>query len=349
MRGRKYEVGVLYGEGIGYEIIEQAKKVLNAISTRFNIDFEYVIGPQTKTPVKNKRGLVNQLYSFYDCSIKNKIPVLSGALSGGLVYSIRKRFDLFCKLVPIQSIPGYRSEVYKEVLDILLIRQNNTGEYFGKHGFLKSKNNTLIAFQNIRYYEKDIDKMASVAFEYALRRRQKVTLLLKEDGLPEISSLWRETFKNNHRNYKSIELGFLNVDTGAGELISNPSDFDIVVTLNSYGDIICDVLVSFIYGSRGMGCSGNFDEQGFASYQTVHGGAIDLVGKNKANPIGQILSAAMMLQYSFGLDKEAQTIKNAIETILNDGYRTEDIFESGCKVVSTQKMGSLITEAILKY
>ena len=203
--------------------------------------------------------------------------------------------------------------------------------FFGKHGYSKSKNNNRIAFQNIKYSEEDIEKIAAVAFRCASRRRQKITLLLKEDGFPAISGLWREIFQNNHLKFSGIELEILNVDLGVCELISNPSNFDVLVTLNYDGDIICDALTAYIYGSRNMGCSGNFNNHGFASYQTVHGGGRDLVGKKKANPIGQILSAAMMLEHSFGLNTEANVIRKGIEIVLNDGYRTEDIFNNVLK------------------
>ena len=345
---REYKIGILYGEGIGYDIIEQTKTILSAISNKFDAVFDYAVGPTIKTPIKSKRGIVNPVYSFHEFAMKNKMPVISGALSGGLVYSIRKRFGLYYKLVPLKSLAGHRTEVYKKATDILLIRQNDAGVYFGRHGFLKTKDNTRIAFQNIRYHEDDINKIASVAFRYATKRRRKVTLLLKEDGLPEISSLWREVFEDRQREFRKIDFEILNVDTAAGELLSRPSNFDVVVTLNYDGDIICDSLVSFIFGSRSMGCSGNFNMDGFAVYQTVHGGAKDLVGKNKANPIGQILSSAMMLDFSFGLREESKAIRKGIEIVLNDGYRTQDIFQSGCKRVSTQEMGNLIAEAILE-
>jgi 3-isopropylmalate dehydrogenase len=343
---RQFDIGIVHGEGIGYEIIEQTRRVLTAISKKSGIHFEYHVGPRISTPVKTKRGIVNTIYRFYDYALKNGIPVISGALSGGLVYSIRKRFDLYYKLVPVQSISGFRTAVYKGDIDILLIRQNSVGEYFGKHGFLKRKDKKRIAYQNIRYSEEDIDKLASVAFEYATRKRRKVTLLLKEDGLPHISRLWREVFENRREENSGIELEILNVDAGAGQLISKPSDFDVVVTLNHDGDIICDALISFVHGSRGMGCSANFSDNGLAVYQTVHGGAMDLVGRNIANPIGQIFSAAMMLECSFGLRSEAETIKKAIGTVLSDGHRTEDIFQNGCKLATTQEMCSLIAEAI---
>jgi 3-isopropylmalate dehydrogenase len=343
---RQFDIGIMHGEGIGYEIIEQTKRVLSAISKKFNIDFEYHIGPTVRTPVKTKRGIVNAIYRFYDYALENKIPVISGALSGGLVYSIRKRFDLYYKLVPIQSIPGFRTAVHKGDIDILLIRQNSVGEYFGKHGFLKHNDRKRIAYQNIRYSEEDIDKLAGVAFEYATKKRRKVTLLLKEDGLPHISRLWREVFENRCEKNSGIELEVLNVDAGAGQLISKPSDFDVVVTLNHDGDIICDVLISFVHGSRGMGCSANFSDDGLAVYQTVHGGAMDLAGRNTANPMGQIFSAAMMLECSFGLEREARTIKKAIGTVLSEGYRTVDIFQNGCKLATTQEMCTLIAEAI---
>ena len=144
-----------------------------------------------------------------------------------------------------------------------------------------------------------------------------------------------------------MALDILNVERGAGELISNPRDFDVVVTLNHDGDIIFDTMVSFFYGSRGMGCSGNFNNDGFATYQTIHGSAMDLVGKNKANPIGQILSSAMMLEYSFHLFKEAESIKKSVGTVLNAGYRTEDIFREGFKLTSTRDMCSYIVESVL--
>jgi len=138
----------------------------------------------------------------------------------------------------------------------------------------------------------------------------------------------------------------LNVDRGMGELIAHPSSFDTVVTLNYVGDVICDALVAFVYGSRGMGFSGNFNNNGFASYQTVHGAALDLTNQNTANPIGQILSAAMLLEYSLGADQEAAAIKKAIKSVLDQRYRTFDIHENGCTQVSTREMGTLIAQAV---
>ena len=349
MHKKEYEIGILYGEGIGFEVLTETKKILNIIAEKFNLKFKFLEGPHVKYkyPLKNKRGVVGPIYSFYNYAINNNIPILSGPLSGGLVYNIRKRFDLFFKLVPLQSIPGVRSNIFKHPVDILLIRQNNTGEYFGKHGLIKDKNGLRIAYQNIKYFENDISRIADATFKFTSNIKRKITVLLKEDGLPDISKLWREIFENKQQKYPNVILEFINVDTGVGNIIANPSNFDIVVTLNYDGDIITDALVSYILGSRGMGCSGNFNDNNFGSYQTIHGGAIDIAGKNKANPIGQILSAAMMLEYSFGLKRESNVIKKGIEIVLSRGYRTVD-FRSSKKLVSTEKMGSLIAETITK-
>jgi 3-isopropylmalate dehydrogenase len=341
---RELNIGILYGEGIGYEIINHTKQILSCIGKRFFIEFNYIDGPTTDAPLGNKREIQEQLYEFYSHAIENGIPIISGALSGGLVYDIRKKFDLYYKLIPLQAIPGYRTEVIRHDVDILLIRHNNAGEYLGDHGCYR-RSDTRIAYQEITYSDSDIDKIAAISFKHAATRKGKITLLIKDDGFPEISDLWREIFQHHHKKTNDIELQIMNVDRGAGELISNPAQFDVVVTLNHDGDIVCDALVAFIYGSRGMGYSGNFNDSGFASYQTVHGAAVDLVGKDKANPIGQILSAAMMLEYSFGLQEAAKSIRQAIATILQNDNITADLPKAG-KVLSTSEMCALISANI---
>jgi 3-isopropylmalate dehydrogenase len=339
-------IGILYGEGLGYELIEQSIRVLASVSQKCNIPFAFSFGPRVKKPAKTKRGIVNPLYAFYEKAIQDSIPILSGPLSGGLVYSIRKRFDLFYKLVPIRSIPGYRTEVITEPVDILLLRQNNAGEYFGRHGSLQGKDNKRIAFQHVRYTEDDVEKLASVAFQWARERRKKLTLFLKEDGLPAISRLWIDVFQEKRKEWEEVELEVLNVDRGAADLISSPSRFDVVATLNHDGDLLADMMISFLHGSRAMGCSGNFGQNGLAVYQTVHGSASDLVGKNTANPIGQILATAMMLEHSFGLLEEAELIRAGVEKALRNQYRTEDIFQGGCRHASTDAMVNAVVEAI---
>jgi len=341
------KIGTIIGEGIGEELFKAVNIITDAVSKKEKIEFKFEQGPDIKFPIKSKRGVVNNLYKFYEDCIKMNIPILSGPLSGGLVYSLRKRFDLFIKIVPILSLLPNNDRLLKKDIDILLLRQNNSGDFFGRNKIITNASGIRVAVQNIRYSELEIKRLAESSLKLAQQRKSEVSVFLKRDGFKAIGRLWEDVFQNIKDQYfEHVKLNFCNPDMGICEVIRSPENFDIIVTTNEVGDIATDVLITIFNKSRGMGCSGNFNEKGFGSYQTVHGGAVDIAGKNIANPIGHISALAMLLEYSYGLTQIYNDIHRAIKSVLSKGYRTFDIGDSNSKIVDTLSMASFIANEI---
>ena len=213
--------------------------------------------------------------------------------------------------------------------------------FFGERG--RNENNTA-AFDTLRYSEKEIERVLRVGFAAALKRRKKVTVVDKANIL-ETSRFWREVTARVAKDYPEVEVNFLYVDNCSMQLIRNPHQFDVIITENMFGDILSDE-ASMLTGSIGMLASASLGESKLGMYAPIHGSAPDIAGQDLANPIATVLSAAMMLRYSFDLEEEAQAIESAVTKVLDEGYRTGDIYSEGCKKVGTKEMGRLIAERI---
>lgn len=274
--------------------------------------------------------------------------VLSGPVGGRHVYDLRRQFDLFCKLVPVRPWPqlARSAQIAADELarvDMLIVRDNAGGVYQGRWE-TRGTPAGQVAEHAFSYSEKQVFRLAEVAARAAMHRRGRLHIVVKDAGLPSISALWREVGEAVSDQY-GLEARFMNVDLAAYELIHKPSVFDVVLTPNLFGDILVDVTGALL-GSRGVTFSGNFDAAGNGVYQTNHGCALDLTGADVANPAGQMLSLAMLLRESFGLDEAAALIERALAGTWALGWRTADVAEAGCRVVGTKAMAEQVARQV---
>jgi 3-isopropylmalate dehydrogenase len=353
----EYNISVIEGDGIGLEITKQAVKVLGAIGEIYNhkFNFEYLLAGGASI---DEYGI--PLTEEVLNKAKNSDSVLLGAvggpkweyLEGGLrperaLLGLREGLGLYANLRPVvmyealrEASPIKDSFLGEKLLDILIVRELTGGIYFGERG---RSEDGLTAYDTESYSVNEIERVVKTAFDCALIRNKKVTLVDKSNVL-ESSRLWREVFDRIHEDYKEVQVEYMYVDNAAMQLIKNPSQFDVIVTSNMFGDILSDE-ASQITGSIGMLASASLGKTKCGMYEPIHGSAPDIAGENKANPIATILSAAMMLRYSFDLEKEAKAIESVINEIIKE-YRTPDIFVNGTTKVDTDKMGDLIVNGL---
>ncbi len=349
------KIAVLAGDGVGREIVPEAVKVLKAIGEKYHHSFEFVsavIGGQAIDTVGVPLPQ-NTLAHTKQCDA-----VLLGAVGGpkweGLEYSlrperallgIREALGLYANLRPAKVYAKLvdASTLKREVIegiDILVIRELTGGIYFGKpKGIEKLPNGEERGINTEVYTTEEIRRIARVAFEAARKRRNKMTSVDKANVL-ESSELWRKVVIDVHKSYPDVELGHMYVDNAAMQLVRNPRQFDVVLCNNIFGDILSDE-AAMLTGSIGMLPSASIGAK-VGLFEPIHGSAPDIAGKNIANPIATIASAAMMLSYAFQLDKEAEAIEQAIVKTLDLGYRTKDIQSPGARIVGATEMGDAI-------
>ena len=353
-----YKISVIKGDGIGPEIVEQALRVLDAVSEKYDFSCTYqecLMGGCAY----DSCGKPLPKETIQICKASDA--VLLGAVGGpkweslpgdlrpeaGLL-GIRKALGLFANLRPVRifkpliGASPLKESVLSNGLDILVVRELTGGIYFGKRG-RQNTNGESIAYDTEIYTTSEIERIARTAFATAQKRGKKITSVDKSNVL-ESSRLWRETIIKVSEDYPDIELKHMYVDNCAMQLVQNPSQFDVILTSNIFGDILSDE-ASMISGSIGMLPSASLKNDNFGLYEPVHGSAPDIAGKGIANPLATILSVAMMLRYSFDRLQEADDIINAVEKVL-ESYRTEDIFEEGLTKVSTSEMASLVIKEI---
>ena len=353
-RLKTHTIGIIEGEGIGHDVINAAVLILSSIekATGVCFNFEYFRADIQKTAFNKYNRLLKGFIEFGEKIFSMDGAILSGPLSGRFVYDLRKQFDLFCKLVPIRSFPEINksNRIKKKYLnnsDILIVRENISGVYFGKS---KSIADTQNESRKIEYTfscdEKNIIRIIKVATKLARKRQGKLTVVVKDGGIIALSNLWREA-ANKIDGIADINVTFANVDFISYDIIQNSQGYDVIVAPNVFGDILADI-GGIIFGSRGLTYSGNFASNGSAIYQTSHGACIDLVGQNKANPVGQIFSLAMLLRESFDMKIESDLIEKAVRQVWKDGWRTADLAAENCRIVGTRQMVELIAEAVMK-
>ncbi|MDN5277636.1 MAG: 3-isopropylmalate dehydrogenase [Clostridiales bacterium] len=351
------KIAVIPGDGIGPEVVKQAIVVLEAVAQKFGHRFEFqevLMGGAALDAV----GVPLPDETLEVC-LKSDA-VLLGAVGGpkwddmpghlrpeaGLL-GIRKGLNLFANLRPAKVFPQLKSastlkeEVLGEGLDILVVRELTGDVYFGDKGRAEIPGGQK-AWDTAVYSTHEVERVAHVAFKIARGRRRKVTSVDKANVL-ESSRLWREVVSRVGQQYPDVELSHMYVDNAAMQLIRNPGQFDVILTTNMFGDILSDE-AAMLTGSLGMLPSASLGEGKLGLYEPVHGSAPDIAGQDKANPIATILSAAMMLRYSFGLEQEAQAVEDAVSRVLEQGYRTADIATPGTIVVGTREMGHLIAQ-----
>ncbi|MCH5300035.1 MAG: 3-isopropylmalate dehydrogenase [Ruminococcus sp.] len=353
-----YKIVLLKGDGIGPEIVNQAVKVLDKTAEKFGFTVEYdeaLLGgcaiDATGVPLPDE--------TVEKC--KKADSVLLGAVGGpkwdtqpgnnrpeaGLL-GIRGALGLFANLrpavifEPLKGASPIKDEIIGGALDIMIVRELTGGIYFGEKG-RKEVNGNPAAYDTEMYSVPEIERIARVAFDLAMKRNKKLTSVDKANVL-ESSRLWRETVIRISKEYPEVELNHLYVDNCAMQLVINPGQFDVIVTSNIFGDILSDE-ASMISGSIGMLASASLSEGKSGLYEPIHGSAPDIAGLGVANPLATILSVAMMLRYSLDQPKAADAIENAVSTVLKE-YRTPDIYAEGTKKVSTDEMGDLVCNAI---
>ena len=356
-------LAVIKGDGIGPEIVTEAMKVLDAVGAKYGHTFNYeqlLMGgcsidaygePLTQETIdiaKSKDAvLMGSIGGNTQTSPWYKLPPEKRPEAGLL--GIRKALSLFANLRPAYLYPELKEacplkeSVADKGFDMMMMRELTGGLYFGER-YTKEIDGELTAVDTLLYKESEIRRIAIKAFDIARKRRSKVTLIDKANVL-DSSRLWRKITNEVAEQYSDVEYDVMLVDNAAMQLVKDPAQFDVVLTENMFGDILSDE-ASMITGSIGMLPSASLNETKFGLYEPSGGSAPDIAGKNIANPIATILSAAMMLRYTFDLDEEADAVENAVKKVLAEGYRTIDIAKEGEPQVKCDEMGTLIAERV---
>ena len=359
----EYKIALIPGDGIGPEIVAEAKKVLDRVCEKYSHKFSYtevLLGgasidahgvPLTEEAIAQAKAsdavLMGSIGGDAKTSPWYKLEPSKRPEAGLL--AIRKALNLFANLCPaylyneLRDACPLRDEIIGDGFDMIIVRELTGGLYFGARKTTE-ENGVRTAVDTLSYNENEIRRIAIKAFEIARKRRNKVTSVDKANVL-DSSRLWRSVVEDVAKDYPDVTLEHMLVDNCAMQLVRDPKQFDVILTENMFGDILSDE-ASMVTGSIGMLSSASLNETKLGLYEPSHGSAPDIAGQNKANPIATILSAAMMLRYSLDLDKEADAVETAVQKVLTEGYRTGDIMSDGCKLVGTREMGDLIADAI---
>lgn len=359
----EYRLGLIYGDGIGPEIVREAKKILDKVCEKYHHTFHYeelllggasidVCGvPLTEETIERAKAadavLMGSIGGDAATSPWYKLEPSKRPEAGLL--GIRKALNLFANLRPaylyqeLRAACPLRSDIIGDGFDMMIMRELTGGLYFGERKTVE-ENGIRRAIDTLTYDENEIRRIARRGFDIARKRRKKVTSVDKANVL-DSSRLWRSVVEDVAAEYPDVTLEHMLVDNCAMQLVMNPGQFDVILTENMFGDILSDE-ASMVTGSIGMLSSASLNETKFGLYEPSHGSAPDIAGQDKANPIATILSAAMMLRYSLDLDEEAKAVEDAVKKVLSEGYRTGDIMSEGCTLVRTRQMGDLICSRI---
>ncbi len=353
----KATISVIPGDGIGPEVTSQAVKVLSKIGRKFGHDFVFTEALMGGIAIdKTGNPLPDESLRIFEQSDA----ILLGAVGGpkwsdpsahvrpeqGLL-KLRKHFGLFANLRPVKAFPALaqhtplRAEVLEGV-DMLFVRELTGGIYFGKREEQEDGGDS--AYDTEVYSVPEVERVAHVAFRAAQARRKKITSIDKANILAS-SRLWRRTVTHIHEDYSDVELDHILVDAASMYLMTRPASFDVLVASNMFGDILTDE-ASILAGSLGMSPSASLGDGKFGLYEPIHGSAPDIAGQGKANPTGTILSTAMLLRYSLGLEAEAKAVETAIDSVLASGARTADIAPRGGGFISTSEFADAILSQI---
>ena len=349
------KICVLPGDGIGPEITAEAVRVLNSLDLKFEME-EGLLGGGAVDATGNPYPEATQKLA------READAVLLGAVGGpqwdslprekrperGLL-GIRKDLNLFANLRPAILYPelANASTLKPEVvagLDILIVRELTGDIYFGQPRGVREENGERVGFNTMVYSESEIRRIGHVAFQAAQKRNKKLCSVDKMNVL-ECTQLWRDVMIEISKEYPDVELSHMLVDNAAMQLVKAPKQFDVMVTGNMFGDILSDE-ASMLTGSIGMLPSASLDDKNKGLYEPSHGSAPDIAGQGVANPLATILSAAMMLRYTFGLEEQALRVENAVKKVLAQGFRTGDIYERGTNKVGTKEMGDAVLAAL---
>ncbi len=359
----KLDIAVIPGDGIGPEIVREARKVLDTVAERYGHEWAYTELLMGGASIDvHGVPLTDETIE----TAKSKAAVLMGSIGGDAATSpwyqlppekrpeagllkLRKSLGLFANLRPavlyneLKRACPLRDEIIGDGFDMMIMRELTGGLYFGERR-TEEVDGILTAVDTLTYNVEEIRRIARIDFDITGKRRKKVCSVDKANVL-DSSRLWRKVVEEVAKDYPGIELSHMLVDNCAMQLVKDPGQFDVILTENMFGDILSDE-ASMVTGSIGMLASASLNDTKFGLYEPSHGSAPDIAGQNLANPIATILSAAMMLRFTFDLDKEADAIEAAVQQVLTEGYRTGDIMSEGCTKVGTVEMGDLIAQHI---
>ena len=357
-----FKIATIPGDGIGPEVISETLKVLKKIGELFGHSFTFTEvlaggiaidktgGPLPDETIKVCKASDAVLLGAVGGATGCKWDALPGHLRPErALLGLRGELGLYANLRPavlheaLKDACPLRPDIAAAGIDIMVVRELTGGMYFGDRG-RKDTDLGPAAWDTELYATEEVRRIAVTAFDLARKRKKRLTNVDKANVL-ESSRLWREVVLEVAKDYPDVEVDHLYIDNATMQIIRRPSDFDVMVTTNMFGDILSDE-ASQITGSIGMLPSASLNATGFGMYEPIHGSAPDIAGQDKANPIATILSAAMMLKYTFNLPKEAAVIEDAVTEVLKTGVRTGDIMSDGMRLVGTKEMGRLIVEAI---
>lgn len=355
----EYNIALVKGDGIGPEVVDSAVEILNLIGEKYNHKFTYkeVLAGGS---AYDKYGDPLPKETVDTC--KNSDAVLMGAVGGEkwdnlpsdkrperAILGLRKELGLFANLRPgilfkaMKDASPLKNQIIGDGFDILVVRELTGGIYFGESG---TKDGGLSAYDIESYSQMEIRRIAKIGFDMAMKRNKRLTSVDKSNVL-ESSRLWRKVVIEVAKDYPQVELNHMYVDNASMQVVRDPKQFDVILTTNMFGDILSDE-ISMLTGSIGLLPSASLGGEGVGLYEPIHGSAPDITGKNIANPIATILSAAMMLKFSFALNEEASDIESAVDQVLKKGYRTIDISNNSKKALTTVEMTELIKEQLKK-
>lgn len=355
-----FKIGVIKGDGIGPEVIDETLRVLDKIGENYGhtFNYKYVIAGGCAI---DEKGTPLPEETLEVC--KEMDSVLLGAVGGPkwdnpnakirpeqALLGLRGGLNLYCNLrpavvyEPLKESSPLKDNIIGKGVDICVVRELTGGIYFGERSVDKVGDEE-VAWDTEKYSTSEIRRIAKIAFDLARKRSKRVTSVDKANIL-ESSRLWRRVVEEVAKDYEDIELNHMYVDNASMQLVRNPGQFDVIVTSNMFGDILSDE-ASMITGSIGMLPSASLGEGSFGMYEPIHGSAPDIAGMGIANPLATILSAAMMLKYSFNLMNEANDIEQAVLKVLNDGYRTGDIMSEGMIKVGSREIGDLVINELM--
>ena len=357
------KIAVLAGDGIGPEVMAEAIKVLDALKQAAGVELEYVRADVGGCAI-DKHGTALPDSTLKVCEESDSI--LFGSVGGpkweklppeqqperASLLTMRKHFDLYCNLRPakvfkaLAAASPLRPDIVGDGFDILCVRELTSGIYFGQPKGREGKGPEEMAFDTMRYRRGEIERAARSAFQMAMKRGKKLTSLDKANVLTTMV-LWREVVTEVGKEFPEVELSHMYIDNATMQLMRHPRDYDVVLGGNMFGDIISDEC-AMLTGSMGLLASASLNESNFGLFEPAGGSAPDIAGKGIANPIAQIMSAAMMLRYSLGQGKAADMVEAAVEAVLDAGIHTPDIAVDPAKSVTTAQMGDAIVKRILK-
>jgi 3-isopropylmalate dehydrogenase len=350
---REHHIGVFLGEGVGPEVVPIAVELLELLGKHGKRSIQISMGGLIGVPAKQLYGtsLSSEVIEFANDIFERGGALFCGPGGDRFVYELRREFDLYCKFTPIEPLPELQGsgQIRPEVVasaNMIAVRENMGGIYQGSWEEVDIEDDR-VARHRFEYKESMVRRIVNVAISLASRRRGRIHVVLKPGGIPSISSMWRRVAQELTQE-AGISLAELEIDNAVFQLIANPGQFDVVLSPNMFGDVLADC-AALLLASRGLSYSGNFNDRGNAVYQTGHGAARDIAGKNVANPMGQVLSLGMMLRESFSWPEADAALRSAVSETLRSGYCTGDVAAPGLEVVGTDEFGRRLRDQLEQY